>query len=327
MSKQINDIDKQIEEEYKLHSKIIKFHNKIDRNKKDINLVKSTLKNIYELKYVSKKNAIDTICKTIDRTKPIYLNKDDKKLITIINDMNYQHDIKLNEILNLYEKEELKKIQNKSKKLIKNINKNFNDYYEVWCKMIELEKAYKDGYNKYQSNKEKYKNGKIDIPKNICKQLTILYNHLILDIIPEFKKLNIILENIEKERKDLVDKFNELYLSVDDEQFKYITLPITVLDIHKKCYDVIKYKKPIAKITTCIERSWDDAIEDGFNITLFSPCNIIKQTDVLDCDKNYDWPYIEYEPNLFIPWDLGHNQLQWIGRCFSIKNNKPFIGI
>lgn len=324
MSKQIDDFIKLANQEYKLHSKIAKFYNDIE---KDESNTQKILKTAYDLKHVSKQNVINIICKTIDKTEPLYINSDAKKLMLFVNNLNYQHDAKLSKLLNLFKNKELEKFQNKSKKLVNNINKNYNNYYEIWHKMKELESSYKEGYDTYQSTKNKYKNGEIKIPKTVAKYITSVYDKLTQCIIPEFKKYDKILTNIEAERKELVDKFNQLYVNVNDEQFKYITLPLTGLDIYKKCFDVVKRKKAVAKVPICLDRSWDDAIEDGFNITLFSPCNVIKQTDILECNPLYDWPYIEYEPNLFIAWDLGQNQLEWIGRCFTNKVHRPYIGV
>ena len=324
MSKQIDDFIKILNHEYKLHSKVAKFYNDIEKGDSNVEKI---LKTAYELKHVSKQNVITIICKTVDKAEPLYINSDAKKLMLVVNDLNYQHDIKLSKILNLFERKELNKFQNKSKKLVKNINKNYNNYYEIWYKMKELESSYKQGYDKYQSTRDKYQNGKIKIPKAVAKHATAIHDNLVHSIIPDFKKYNKILTNIETEQKELVDKFNTLYLSLNDEQMQYITLPLTGLDIYKKCFDVVKRKKPVAKVPVCMDRSWNDAVKDGFNITLFSPCNVLKQTDILACDPEYDWPYIEYEPNLFVAWDLGQTQLEWIGRCFATRvHNRPYIG-
>lgn len=326
--------DNILEEQYKLHSKIVKLYNTIksggDSDDED---VQRLLRDAYDLKHISKKNAISFICQSIDKTKPLHLDDSAKKLMYAINDMNNQHDAKLDKVLHLFEnKGALAKFQNTSKKLVRYITKNYNDYYDGWSKMKELECRYKAGYKKYQANREKYKNGSIPVPKAVAVQLIALHDELTRDIIPEFKKFDKILDHIEAELKELVEKFNQLYLSsVNDDQFRYITLPITALDVYKKCYDVSGRKRPVAKIPVCIDQSWDDAVKAGFNITLFSPCNVIKQTDVVDCKSEYDWPYIEYEPNLFTAWDLGQNQLQWISRCFCNRNirkiRRPSIGL
>lgn len=325
--------DNILQEQYKLHSKIVKLYNKIKSGDTEED-VQKILRDVYDLKHISKKNAIQSVCKSVDKTVPLHLDDDAKKLINTINDMNYQHDVKLDRLLNLFEnKDSLAKLQNTSKKLVKNITKNYNDYHEAWSKMKELETRYKEGYTRYQTGKDKYKNGSIPVPKVVSIQLVSVHDELVNEIIPEFKKYDKILDCIEAELKELVEKFNQLYLSsVNDDQFRYITLPLTALDIYKKCFDVGVRKKPVAKIPVCIDQSWDDAVKAGFNITLFSPCNVIKQTDVVDCKSQYDWPYIEYEPNLFTAWDLGQNQIQWIGRCFSSNRNlrkirRPFIGL
>lgn len=331
---------KTLEKEYKHHSNIAKLHQYLTKtcveqgnsqNVCDTSIepaVQLILSQIWNMKFDSKQTVLNDIANTIDKSEPIHLTKEHKQAITVINDMNHQHDEQLlSTNLSDSDKTKFKNIQNQSKQLVRDINKNYNDYYEVWVKLKALEQEYINDYNEYNNAKIEYKNGQIPIPIDLVKHLEDIYNRMSNVIIPGFKRLNTTLDNILIQRRTIVEQFYNLYLSMTPSQRKLFTMPLNAVDIHKKIYTQSKHDKPVTYVKDCIKKTWYDAVQEGFNISFYAPCHIRKQPEVLKCMSTYDWPYIEYEPNVFTPWSSEHKYSEWMNSCLTVEqHSRPYIG-
>lgn len=326
-----------LEKEYKQQGTIAKLYNKLydmckskgetneecDLNAKQGQLI---IAEIWKLRHSSKQNVLNAIVKDVDNTKPLQISKEQKQAIEIVNDINQQHDLYATR-LEGKGKQMVQQLYSQSKQLIKDVNKNYNDYYDVWTKLKDLEQSYIKNYEEYNSIKKQYE-GK-SVPSDVIKKAEQIYNHLTTDIIPKFKELNKKLDELLKQRQEYLNTFYSMYLSLSPQEKQTISIPLTAFDIHKKIYSKIKHDKPKARINKCIQKSWIDAQKEGFNPTFFAPCHIIKQTEVIqNCSSKYDWPYIEYEPNLFAPWDSQNKYSEWINSCSAVESiRRPSIGV
>lgn len=325
-----------LEKEYK-NPGVIKLYDKLfelcrSQNTSDLecrNLVPKAqvvIQSIWDMKHKSKSKILNAMVKTIDKTQPIKLGPEQQQVVTSFNNLQHQQDIYGTKLIR-QDRQTIQKLYNQAKQLVNSINKNYNDYYYTWQKMKDLEEQYIRGYDKYIAYKKEYEN-QINIPSKVINDSKEIYKNLTTQVIPKFKTLNANLDKNIQERYELVQKFYNIYLSLSPQELQSVSIPLTVFDIHKKMYSKMKYPKPKAHVTECIKKSWKDAVQEGFNTTFFAPCHIIKQNDVIKCDNKYDWPYIEYEPNVFSPWNPEQKYNEWINTCIRLEGNqRPFIGI
>lgn len=278
------------------------------------------LNQIWNVKYNSKQTIVNTIAKNSDTTKPLHLSTEEKKGIHIINDMNHQHDV-----FTAPNKQLVTKIYNNAKPIVTDINKNYNDYYDIWNKMKTLEIRYIRDYRAYYAIKNKTNYNDSDKQK-----MRQIYKDIIENVIPEFKKLNNALEQLVSQRTQLVEKFYSLYQSIPTNQRGDITLPTTAFEIQKKIsHQTHGNQKPKVNVTKCIQKSWQDALKSGFNPTFYAPCHIARQHELIsNCNNKFDWPYIAYTPNMYQPWDPSQNYSQWMQTCMKIEQyERPYIGV
>jgi hypothetical protein len=278
------------------------------------------LNQIWNVKHSSKQTVVNTIAKHADPTVPLHLTPDDKKGMHIVNDMNHQHDV-----FTAQNKQLVSQVYSKAKPLVTDINKNYNDYFEVWNKMKVMETRYIRDYRAYYAIKNK-----TNYTESDKKKLQDMYHEISSVIIPEFKKLNNALDQLAVHRSQLVEKFYSLYQQVPAEQRGNITLPTTAFEVQKKIsHQVNANQKPKVNVTKCIQKSWKDAMTAGFNPTFYAPCHIARQNELIShCNSKFDWPYIAYSSNMYQPWDPSQNYAEWMKTCMTIEHHeRPYIGV
>lgn len=336
--KEFKNLANVLEKEYRQQGNIAKLYNKlfeICKSKGESDEVCKTnstqaqiiISEIWRLRHVSNQNIVNAVAQKFKNNEPVKVSKEQKEALNIMNDINHQHDVQASKINGTTRSVQQYYFQ--AKQLVKDINQNYNNYYDVWSKLKDLETEYINGYKEYNAMKQQYQDQENNIPQNVIDKANKIYNHLTTKIIPQFKDANSKLEGLVQQRRKILADFYNIYLVLSSEEKQQISIPLTVFDIHRKIYSKMKYTdKPKARVDKCIEKSWLDAQKAGFNPTFFGACHILKQTDVLKCSSKFDWPYIEYEPNIFSPWDSNVKYADWINRCSSVENIKrPYIGV
>lgn len=276
------------------------------------------LNQIWNVKHGSKQSVINTIAKNVDTKKPLHLSSDDKKGMHIVNDMNFQHDVYTAKNKNVPTQS-----YGKAKPLVSEINKNYNDYHEVWNKLKAIETRYIRDYRAYYAIKNKTNYNEAD-----KKKLSEMYNDITKNIIPEFKKLNKTLDQLIDQRNVLATKFYNIYETIPVDQRGSVTMPTTAFDVHKKAYTTGS-AKPKVNVTKCVQKTWGDAVKAGFNPTFYAPCHIARQTELIkNCSSKFDWPFIAYSPNMYQPWDPSQKMADWMKTCLEIEQHeRPYIGV
>lgn len=278
------------------------------------------LDKIWNVKHNSKQTVVNTIVQKSDTSKPLHLSSEEKKGMHLVNDMNHQHDV-----FTAQNKQLVNKVYSSAKPLVTDINKNYNDYYEIWMKMKTLETKYIRDYRAYYAIKNKTNYTDSDKQK-----MREIYKDITEQVIPEFKKLNNALDQLVMQRTHLIEKFYSLYQNLSAEQRGSITLPTTAFEIQKKiAHQVNGNQKPKVNVKKCIQKSWQDAMKAGFNPTFYAPCHVARQHELIsNCGSKYDWPYIAYTPNMYQPWDPSQNYSQWMQTCLKIEQHeRPYIGV
>lgn len=349
-SKNLNDytltdfknLAKSLEKEYKNHTKVVELnqllHSECKKRKyslqecnKMVPEIILILEQIWGIKFSSKKNILTSIVSTVDKTKPLAISKEQETAMTTINNMNHQHDMytATQQQSAPLSKQKIEQINKQSKQLVSNINQNYNNYHNIWNKLKTIETQYVTQYKEYYSYKNKYKNDTSKIPPDIKTKLTSIYKYLTTTLIPEFKKLNLELDNIIVQRTKLLEQFYNLYLNLSPSERSQISIPLTAFDAYKKLHTPSGSEKPKTNVKSCIQKSWADAIKQGFNLTFYAPCNVVKQHEIVPkCSSKYDWPYIAYSPNMYQPWSPKHDIKDWMKSCIAIEHyERPYIGI
>ncbi len=332
-----------LENEFKQNGNIAKMYNKLfeicksggntdQECKLNTNQAQLIISEIWKMRHSSKQNVLNAIVKdVVDTTKPLQVTLEHKEAMKISNDMNHQHDLYVASTTGSNsDKKKVKQVYDKAKEFGKNINKNYNDYYNVWNQMKELEQIYIKKYDEYYGYKQTYQDKSDEVPLDVQKQATEIYTYLNENLIPKFKKLNTKLNTLIQQRDKLLTDFYNLYQSLSVEEGQTISVPLVAFDIHKKIYSKSGSRsKPAVRVNKCIQKSWSDAMKEGFNTTLYAPCHIMKQNEVVPkCLSKYDWPYIEYEPNVFDAWDSQIVYSEWVNSCMSLENERiPYIGV
>ena len=204
------------------------------------------LNQIWNVKHNSKQTVVNTVVKNADTSKPLHLSTEEKKGIHIVNDMNHQHDV-----FTAQNKQLVNKVYNSAKPLVTDINKNYNDYYEIWMKMKALETKYIRDYRAYYAIKNKTNYNESDKQK-----MREIYKDITEHVTPEFKKLNNALDQLVMQRTQLIEKFYSLYQSLPVDQRGSITLPTTAFEVQKKIAQQVNgNQKPKVNVTKCIQKS------------------------------------------------------------------------